>query len=148
MPKENKSSKVEYEKRIRTIQEWIINSYSYVDILKQSVQTWGVSERQAKNYIKVANENFKAANSQKIEDLVIIAIERRKKLARELKDAYKGSPSGILAQLAIEKDIGKLQGLYVSKHELSGPNGKELELVKKQTIIINTQRGTIEYPTE
>lgn len=145
MPKENKSTVVEMERRIRSVQEWIINDYAYVDIVKQSMQNWGISDRQAKNYIKTAGERFAEANKQDVELLRAAAIERRKKLARDLKESYKGTPGGIGTLLDIEKDICKLQGLYIDKVSLTDPTGKPLQM-PNTTVVINTQSGTIEYP--
>lgn len=114
-----RSDKIEYEKRVRAVQEWIINSYSYIDIVKQIVQTWGITERQAKNYIRDGYKRFREANEIDVEELKAASIERRKKLARELDPEYKKTPPGVIALLAVEKDIDKLRGLYVEKHELN-----------------------------
>lgn len=134
MPQKKRSDKIEYEKRIRAVQEWVINSYSYVDITNQIVQSWGVTDRQAKNYIQEAYKRFRDANEIDIEHLKAAAIERRKKLARELDSEFKKTPQGVVALLAVEKDIDKLRGLYVTKHEVSGHNGTPIPIETKTKI--------------
>lgn len=117
MPKEKRCDNLEYERRIRTVQEWILQNQSYVDIMKQAMMKWNVSDRQAKNYIRRSYDEWKKSNELKMEDLVHSAIERRKKLARQLEQKYANRPDGISVLLAIEKDMDKLRGLYVEKQE-------------------------------
>lgn len=132
-----RSDQIEYEKRIRAVQEWIINSYSYVDIVKQVVQSWGVTDRQAKTYISVSYKRFRQANEIEVEELKAASIERRKKIARELDPEYKKTPSGVIALLAVEKDIDKLRGLYVDKHEsrLVDKDGNDVPPAPAQIVI-------------
>jgi len=118
MQKQKRSDSIEYDKRIRAVQEWIINNYSYADIVRQSVQTWGVADRQAKYYLKEAYQRFRDANELEVEQLKAASIERRKKISREMDPQHRRTPSGVVALLAVEKDIDKLRGLYIDKHEV------------------------------
>jgi hypothetical protein len=129
-----KSDKFEYEKRLRAVQEWILSNYSSGDIVKQCMQSWGVKERQSRWYMEKAYELFRLANQEDSESLLAGAIERRKKLSREMDADERKTASGTATLLAIERDIDKLRGLYVTKHEVSGPGGKPIATQTVQKI--------------
>ena len=52
--------KIEYEKRIRVVQEWILEDWPSVDIIAQLAQKWGVGDRQSKRYIAEARKRWVA----------------------------------------------------------------------------------------
>jgi len=102
---------VEYEKRIRIIQEWIIDDWPYTDVVNQIIAKWGIQERQAKRYIKDARERWVADEKEHIDKLRSMKVMSLKKLKRSLQEKYKGTPLGINAVLNVEKELIKLQGL-------------------------------------
>lgn len=114
MPKK-KTDAVEYEKRIRLVQEWIIDDWPTVDILTQIFTKWGVQERQAKRYISEARLRWSEDNQELVDRKRSMKIVSLKKLKRSLQERFKGTPEGIRAIVAVEKEIIKLDGLTLPK---------------------------------
>ncbi|PKN16501.1 MAG: hypothetical protein CVU66_00695 [Deltaproteobacteria bacterium HGW-Deltaproteobacteria-23] len=108
-----KSSNLELEKRLRVVQEWLMQGYDTPDIVRQITTKWEVTERQAYKYIEKAFEEFKARSERRMEFLRAYHTSTRKKLFRDL--AAKNTPEGAKAALSILQDIAKLDGLYVEK---------------------------------
>lgn len=122
-----KCDKIEKEKRIRIVQEWILDEYPYVDMVQQITTKWGINDRQAKKYIREARERWSENEQALIDQKLRLKVESLRKLKRSLNDKYKGTPNGILAILQVEKEISKLLNLYPAKQvQLSGPNGTPL----------------------
>lgn len=121
-------SKLEYEKRIRNVQEWIVEDFLTCDIISNIVNQWGISERQAQRYIKEARKRWGAEEDVVIEQKRKQRVLKLKKLARSLKEPYKGTPDGIRAIMMVESKIIKLENLEPAKKvELSGVNGKPIQ---------------------
>lgn len=110
-----KVDKIEYEKRVRIVQEWILEDWPSCDIIAQIVQKWGLEDRQAKRYISEARKRWADDDREVIDRKRRIKIMSLKKLKRSLQDRYKGTPQGINAVVAVEKEIIKLEGLEVPK---------------------------------
>jgi hypothetical protein len=126
MPK--RIDKVEYEKRIRIVQEWILEDQAYSDMVAAIMQKWGLEDRQAKKYIKQARDRWVDQEQVIIDQKRRLRIEGLKKLKRSIKDPYKGTPRGIEALLKIDKEISKLEGIYpATKLELSGNDGQPIQ---------------------
>lgn len=106
---------VEREKRIRIVQEWIIDDWPYTDIVTQIIQKFGIQERQAKRYIAEARERWAEEEKEHVDRLRSMKVVSLKKLKRSLQDRFKGTPNGINAILNVEKEIIKLQGLEPPK---------------------------------
>jgi hypothetical protein len=122
-----KIDKVEYERRVRIVQEWILEEQPYTDMVNAIMQKWGIEERQAKKYVAVARERWGDQQDMVLEQRRRLRIEGLKKLKRSMKELYKGTPRGIEAILKIDKEISKLEGLYpATKMELSGRDGAPL----------------------
>lgn len=130
MPKETKIDKVELEKRIRIVQEWIIDDWHYGDIVTNIQTKWGISIAQAKRYVKTARDRWADSEQEIIDHKRRRKIETLKKLKRKLDQRYAGTPGGIRAILMVEREIAKLENLYpATKVEVSGKNGKPIETV-------------------
>lgn len=123
-----KIDKVEFEKRIRIVQEWILEDQAYTDMVVAIMQKWSLEDRQAKKYIKLARDKWVDQEQVVVDQKRRLRIEGLKKLKRSLKDLYKGTPSGIDALLKIDKEISKLEGIYpAAKLELSGTDGQPIQ---------------------
>jgi hypothetical protein len=134
-----KCDKIEYEKRIRMVQEWILEDWPSCDIIDQIFIKWGIEERQAKRYLAEARKRWAINDTELIKQRKRIAIERLKKMKRSLKEEYRGTPDGIKAALLVEKQIEMLEGLEkdkVNKLEITGKDGNPI-VVEKQVIIVN-----------
>lgn len=128
MPKTPRIDKTEYERRIRTVQEWLVDDWPLGDVMSQIIKKWEVESRQAKRYIKEARERWTKAAQGEIDEKRARRIESLQKLKRSMKPEYVGTPAGMQAQLAVEKVLITLEGSAAPiKVEQSGPNGKPIE---------------------
>ena len=134
-----KLDKIEYEKRIRIVQEWILEDWPYGDIVQQIILKWGIEERQAKRYVAEARNRWVKDESILIGNKRKLKILSLKKLKRSLRENFKGTPEGIRAIMAVEKEIITLEGIRpAEKHEIGGLNGQPLPAPQ---IIINQVVG-------
>ena len=108
----NKSDKVEFEKRVRAVQEWILQGYATCDIIKQCTLTWSIGDRQAFKYYKKAFDEFKEANKNTIEAKKAFHIALRKKLFRDLK--MKEQPIGARTALRIMDSMARIEGITLT----------------------------------
>ncbi len=115
MPKETKITHVEKAKRLRAVQEWLIDDWPACDIVTQSVNKWGVSERQAKRYLADARDTWVKGNQEKLNAKRSARIEALKKLKRSMKEEFKGTPAGMRTVLQIDKELARLEGAYPTK---------------------------------
>ncbi len=124
-----KIDKIEFDKRIRIVQEWIIDDWRPVDIIKQIELKWGLQDRQAKKYISLARSQFNEDEDTRVEQKRRFKVDSLRKLKRSLKDQFKGTPAGIRAIMAVEKQIIKLEGLEPPANiRIAGPNGEPLTI--------------------
>lgn len=114
-----KSSKIEVERRIFTIQSWIIDGVQDYLILKQATAQWAITLSQARRYLKKARERWQSDESATIDQERSDKIARLQQIARSLKEEYKGTPSGIRAIMSVEKEIIKLKGLVVKRIDIT-----------------------------
>ena len=103
--------------RIRQVMEWILEDYTSTDIVQQIIAKWGLSERHAKRYVSEARKNWINQESILLEHKRKLKLETLKKLKRSLKAEYAGTPKGIRAILAVEKEIIALEGYAKLKIE-------------------------------
>lgn len=138
-----KITRIEHEKRLRMVQEWIIDDWPSCDIVIQSVAKWGVSDRQAKRYIADAIETWKAGNQEKLDSKRSNRIESLKKLKRSLKPEFKGTPAGIRTVLMIERELIKLQGVTPTEQmieaEAAVMKGKQADPLAPSTNVLKIE---------
>ncbi|MDI9256334.1 hypothetical protein [Flavobacterium sedimenticola] len=115
MSKQDRATKIEKEKRIFIVQGWIIEGVQDHLIVKNIVERWGLTVRQAQRYVKDAYENWKEIEGVKVSMKRTLKIARYKQLIKSLKDEYKGTPAGIRAIAEVEKRIDLLEGLEPDK---------------------------------
>ena len=141
MPNAVKVDKVEQQRRIRIVQEWLLQDFTSSDIAQQCGSKWNISERQAHRYINWANEGFAKITEKKLEKRLNYHIQRRIKMLRDLDDKYKKHPSGISVQLDILQDIAKLEKLYTLKIEHSGPDGAAIQTESTHKVVFEDYAG-------
>lgn len=115
MAKQNRATTIEKEKRIFQIQAWIIEGVQDRLIVKNAITAFGIDARQAQRYVKEAYVNWKKIEGVNIEMKREMKIAQLEQIKRSLKDQYKGTPAGISAIMAVEKELIKLQGLEPTK---------------------------------
>ena len=113
-----RSTKLETEKRVFTIQGWIISGVPDYLILKNIEQQFKdksgipVGRRQAKNLLEKAYLTWHAEQVTEIEQKRSLRIAELKQDIRNMKDEYKGTPRGMSVVNSIKKEISKLEALY------------------------------------
>ena len=124
-----RANTVEKEKRIFTIQGWIIDGVQDYLIFKQAKAHWNIADRQIKRYIKEAYDRWKPEAEISIEERRHAKIAELKQLKRGLKEKYKGTPDGIRAIMSVEKEIIRLENITPArKVEISGDPDKPLNV--------------------
>ena len=134
-----RSSKLETEKRVFTIQGWIINGVPDYLILK-NIQTQfknGAGEflgfRQAKNLLQKAYSVWQESEEATVEQKRAFRIAELKQDIRSMKDSYKGTPQGMSVVNSIKKEISKLEALYpAKKHIIQGDKENPLVITNSE----------------
>lgn len=125
-----RSTQVETKSRIFTVQGWIINRKSDLLILKQCVDQWGVTERQAKNYLSQAYQIWADATEATIEQKRRMQIAKLMRDQSSMKEEFRGTPAGMRIILAIDKEIHRLEAMIgPQRHIHSGDPDNPIEQV-------------------
>jgi len=111
----NRVTKIEYEKRVRAVQEWILQGRATCDIINKITTKWNINERQAYKYHNASFEIFKKANEQDISIKKAYHIELRKRLFLKLKN--KDEPAGTRVALRVVDSMARIEGLFVNKKD-------------------------------
>jgi len=137
-----KIEKIEYEKRVRIVQEWILEDWPSCDIITQIIGQWHLEERQAKRYISEARKRWLVDESMLIEQKRKLKVESLKKIKRSLNAKYKGTPAGIRALVSVEKEIISLEGLRKPvKVELTGRDGMPIQTENTSVVLYLPDNG-------
>jgi len=124
-----KSTKIETEKRVFTIQGWIIKGVPDYLILKNIEQEWLVKRRQAKNLLQKAYKIWHEEQEATIEQKRSMRIAELQQDIRGMKEEYKGTPRGMAVINSIKKEISKLEALYPARtHVLQGNPEKPITM--------------------
>lgn len=115
MKEVKKVTKLEKERRLFIVQGWIIEGIQDRLIVKNIINQWGLDVRQAQRYVRDAYDSWKKIEGVNIDMKREMKIAELKQIKRSLKDNYKGTPAGISAIMAVEKEIIKLEGLELPK---------------------------------
>ncbi len=141
-----KASNIEAEKRVFTIQGWIIDGVQDYLIIKQATTHWNISSRQAKRYLKTAYENWKSDGEISIEMKRASRIADIKQDIRTLDEKFKKTPQGLKYILDAKKELNKLEDLYPAKKiQLSGDvenpiqHKVEISIVDVGICIVNSE---------
>jgi hypothetical protein len=136
-----RSTKIETEKRVFTIQGWVINGVQDYLILKNIEQEWGVSRRQSKNLLQKAYKIWHEDQEATVEQKRALRIAELKQNIRSMKDQYKGTPQGMTAVNQIQKEINKLEGIYpVRKVMIQGDKDNPISFVDNSDPIAREKR--------
>ena len=138
----SKFDKIEFEKRIRIVQEWIIEDWQSVDIIAQIISKWGVEERQSKRYISEARKRWSKEEQEHVDAKRRRKILKLQRLARSLKDPYKGTPAGLRSIIIVEKEIIKLEGMdRAKKIEVGGMKGQPIQTENNTVVLYLPSNG-------
>jgi hypothetical protein len=120
----------ERNRRVTEVYRLRLDGYSRRDIIRYAIDNWGVKERQVKNYLRKAVA-IEIEDGQKIREYA------REKALLRLEALYKqatikGLDKNAWLQRALINDMADISGARVNKHEVSGPEGKPIEIGVKE----------------
>lgn len=115
MPKSNRVTKIEKERRERQVQDWLIEGRSDLDIIADIKKDWQLSKKQADKYLKSAYDGFCKDNEIQIDSKRASKIAELKQIIRGMDEKYKKTPAGVNAIIRAQKLIIKLEGTEVPK---------------------------------
>ena len=131
-----KTSKVILEKRIFTVQGWLIEAVPDYLILKQIIDNWNLSRRQARRYLDDAYKRWNVDTDATTDDKRQRAIARLQNEIRTMDEKFKNTPAGKATILRYEKEINKLEGLYRPKKvQLSNDPENPVEIGGSQVVV-------------
>lgn len=107
-----KTAKIEYEKRLLDVQKLIIADLPSSTIIELIVnkKKW-CNIRNAKRMLAQARAKWVEYENDDIAQKRRLKIQELKHLRNTLKKDFRGTPGGIRAELAIEREIIKLEGI-------------------------------------
>ncbi len=128
MAKKVRADKLEYTKRIFTIQGWIIEGIQPTLIIRQILTSnWCQSQRHAERMLKAARDAWTEIPEAEISQKRKVKISQLEQYKRSLKEEFKGTPAGIRALMFVDKEIILLEGLRKpAKIEVTGKDGERL----------------------
>ena len=109
--KKKKTDQNEYQKRLFTVQGWIIQGIPSSLIIKKVVQNQWCNERNAKHLLKKARAAWAKMPQSDLNEKRMIKIVQLEHMKLDLKQEYKGTPAGLQTLMIIEKELIKLEGL-------------------------------------
>lgn len=134
-----RSTAIETERRVFTIQGWIIAGVPDYLILKNIEQQFQnadgkyLGRRQAKVLLQKAYKIWHEDQEATIEQKRSLRIAELKQDIRNLKDEFKGTPRGMQVVNQIKKEISKLEDLYpIKRHILQGDPQNPIELSTRE----------------
>lgn len=127
--KRNRVDKVELNRRLFTIQGWIVEGVQSALIIRQILENkWCESTRHAERLLSKARDLWIVEEGMDVDKKRKLKIIELQQVKRNLKDLYKGTPAGIRAIMAVEKEIIMLEGLRKPTHvALTDPDGNPIE---------------------
>lgn len=129
----NRANKVETQRRIRIVQEWILQDYGTPDIIQQAMQIWNIAQRQAYRYLYYANRFFQEKDELSMRAKVSYHVARKKKLIREMDPEERKTAAGVAAVNKVLDSIAKLQGITMDTVRLIGDPDNPIKTEHKAT---------------
>lgn len=118
-----KSDKIEYERRVRTVLNWILEGYLTKDILASSKAKWGIDDRMAYKYIKAARKDYAKDFEGEREERIRFYLTSKLQLFQKLKE--KDTARAAAVADTILNSMAKLEGLLTDKVDVT-TLGKEI----------------------
>ena len=128
-------TKVETEQRLLMIQAWIVEGVHPSEIVRQITKREWCGRRQAERMLSEARERWVRHEEQDITRKRLLKIQELRQQIRNMKDVHKGTPAGIRAIVAVQKEIIKLEGIAMPiKIETTGKDGGPIQHEHKDEI--------------
>lgn len=130
-------TKAEKARRVAQVIEWVSVGETYGNIVQKCSEMWGIKERQASNYMKVAHEKMKEQLTQTAETVATEMVAKLRKIhyegmkpkmrfSKEGKELGPGGPVDINAARLALQDEAKLRGLLKNTIDLTINNERDL----------------------
>jgi|GEM_PF-1776484 len=142
-----KTSKIELQKRIRIVQEWILQDYVTTDIITECVKKWDITDRQAYRYLWAANRFFEERDKLTAERKKAYYIARKKKLLRDMNPEEKKTAAGVAAVNRVLDSMAKLDGLTPETLKVVGDPERPIKTITEAKIT-STHIDYSKLPTE
>lgn len=136
-----KSAKIELAKRIRVVQDWLLQDHTTTDIINQCITAWKVTDRQAYRYLWAANRFFIEKDILTLEVKRSYYLARKKKLLRDMNPEEKKTAPGVAAINRVLDSMAKLEGVTVETLKLIGDKDNPLITESK----VQYSSGVIDY---
>lgn len=141
-----KIDKIELSKRIRVVQDWMLQDHTTADIISQIKIQWGpISDRQAYRYIWAAKKFFEEKDEMSLQRKKAFYIQRKRKLLRDMNPEEKKTAAGALAVSKILDSMAKLEGVTTDTLKLIGDPDKP---IKTETVVKSDGVDYRSMPTE
>ena len=134
-----RSSKLETEKRVFTIQGWIINGVPDYLILKNIEQQFVnkdgefIKRRQSKVLLQKAYKIWHDEQEATVEQKRSLKIAELKQDVRSMASEFKNTPQGMAVLLNYKKEINKLEAIYpVTKIMIQGDKENPLVITNSE----------------
>jgi hypothetical protein len=135
----SRSSKLETEKRVFTIQGWIINGVPDYLILKNIEQQFVnkdgeyIKRRQSKVLLQKAYKIWHEEQEATVEQKRSLKIAELKQDVRSMDAKFKNTPQGMAVLLNYKKEINKLEAIYpVTKIMIQGDKENPLVITNSE----------------
>lgn len=111
--------------QVLTIQNWMVSGMPDFEMVQQAMVQWGINCATAREYLRQAYRNWQTDHQIELETRRNAKIAELQQLKYSMKAEYAGTPNGIRAVLAIEKEIMRLSGLEIHRVDLT-TNGEAI----------------------
>lgn len=141
-----KATMLEHQRRISTVMGWIKDCTPSALIIAEILNlNWCKSERNAHRILAHARQRWRVIDETKLEEERDLKIVQLQETRRSLRKEYVGTPQGILAQLAVDKEINKIKGNYApAKVEMTGKDGQPIKIETKNEATIDVTKLSTE----
>lgn len=116
-------TKAQANKRVAVVMRMLLRETPRAEIVQYASEKWDIGERQTDSYIRKATEQIKKDIERKRKSGVDYRLAKRNHL---FQTAFNKGRLGLCFE--IEKDIAKLEGLYVEKVDVNQNTNLSLDL--------------------
>lgn len=140
-----KATKIEKEKNVLQVVDWIIGGCSDRDILKKIKEEFNVGIRAARNYKKWGFERIQVLNNESVETKRKLRILQTEKKLKQLLDSNKLDAKLINSFVNLQTLLMKLEGTENPKKvQISGDQDNPLHVIwKEEKTYINPEEDLI-----
>jgi len=120
LTEKRKIDKAELQRRIRAVQDLLLQDHMTADIINHCIKTYDVSDRQAYRYLWAANKFFEDVSKVDTKRRIAYYLQRKKRLLREMDPKEKRTPAGVQAANKVLDSMAKLEGVRIDTVKLIG----------------------------